>query len=40
VNAEVEKTDNVFPMVPAGAPLEKMLVSPPRVKLDKPTGST
>ncbi len=40
VNAEVEKTDNVFPMVPAGKPLEDMLISRPRHKLDKPTGST
>jgi acetolactate synthase-1/2/3 large subunit len=40
INAEVEKTDNVFPMVPAGAPLEDMIVSEPTHKLDKPTGST
>ncbi|MDD2235639.1 MAG: biosynthetic-type acetolactate synthase large subunit [Kiritimatiellae bacterium] len=40
VNAEVEKTDNVFPMVPAGKPLEDMLIARPRHKLDKPTGST
>jgi len=40
INCEVEKTDNVFPMVPAGAALEEMLVEPPSRKLDKPTGST
>jgi acetolactate synthase-1/2/3 large subunit len=40
INAEVEKTDNVFPMIPAGSALEDMLVEPPKVKLAKPTGST
>jgi acetolactate synthase-1/2/3 large subunit len=42
INAIVQKTDNVFPMVPAGAPIEDMLVvepSPGEV-LAKPTGST
>jgi acetolactate synthase-1/2/3 large subunit len=40
VNCEVVKTDNVFPMVPAGRPLEDLLVEPPRRKMEKPTGST
>ena len=40
INAEVEKTDNVFPMIPAGSALEDMIVEPPTVKLAKPTGST
>jgi len=42
INAEVEKTDNVFPMVPAGKPLEAMLIEPPHsgATLEKPTGST
>lgn len=40
INAEVVKTDNVFPMVPAGKPLEALLVEPPREKMEKPTGST
>ena len=40
VDAEVEKHDNVFPMIPAGAPLRDMLLGPPRRKLDKPTGGT
>ncbi|MGA2546484.1 MAG: biosynthetic-type acetolactate synthase large subunit [Rectinemataceae bacterium] len=40
VDAEVEKHDNVFPMIPAGAPLRDMLLEPPRHKLEKPTGGT
>ncbi len=40
MDIEVEKEDNVFPMVPAGAPLTAMLLEPPKLKLDKPTGST
>jgi acetolactate synthase-1/2/3 large subunit len=40
INCEVEKTDNVFPMIPAGAALEDMLIEPPTTKLAKPTGST
>lgn len=40
VNCEVEKAANVYPMVPAGRPLEDMLVEASSEKLDKPTGST
>jgi acetolactate synthase-1/2/3 large subunit len=40
INCEVEKTDNVFPMIPAGAAIEDMLIEPPSSKLEKPTGST
>jgi acetolactate synthase-1/2/3 large subunit len=41
INAMVEKTDNVFPMIPAGATLDEMLITEPKgVKLAKPTGST
>ncbi len=42
INAIVEKTDNVFPMIPAGSALEDMLIEAPKphVKLAKPTGST
>ncbi len=40
INCEVEKTDNVFPMIPAGAAIEDMLIEPPSQKLEKPTGST
>lgn len=40
IHAECVKTDNVFPMIPAGAALEDMLTEPPKAKLAKPTGST
>lgn len=40
VVAEVVKEDNVFPMIPAGAPLSGMIVEKPKEKMAKPTGST
>jgi len=40
IHAECIKTDNVFPMIPAGAALEDMLIEPPKQKMAKPTGST
>ena len=40
INAEVEKTDSVYPWVPAGKPLEDLLLEPSTRKLEKPTGST
>jgi acetolactate synthase-1/2/3 large subunit len=40
VEAEVVKEDNVFPMIPAGAPLRNMIIERPKTKLEKPTGST
>jgi acetolactate synthase-1/2/3 large subunit len=42
INCEVEKTDNVFPMIPAGRRIEDMLIEEPKsdAKLEKPTGST
>jgi acetolactate synthase-1/2/3 large subunit len=40
INAEVEKTDSVYPWVPAGKPLEDVLLEPSTRKLEKPTGST
>jgi acetolactate synthase-1/2/3 large subunit len=40
VSADVVKEDNVFPMIPAGAPVSEMIVEPPRHKLAKPVGST
>jgi len=40
INAECVKRENVFPMVPAGAPLEEMLIEPPKEQLEKPVGST
>ena len=38
--AEVMKEDNVFPMIPAGAPLSHMIIEPPKERLEKPSGST
>ena len=40
IHAECYKTDNVFPMIPAGAALEAMLTDPPKQKMAKPIGST
>ena len=40
VVAEVVKEDNVFPWIPAGAPLSEMLLEPPKHKMEKPSGST
>jgi acetolactate synthase-1/2/3 large subunit len=40
IDAEVEKHDNVFPIVPAGAALSHMILEPPKRKLEKPTGGT
>ena len=40
INAECIKTENVFPMIPAGAALEDMLTEPPKQKMAKPVGST
>ncbi|MGE9266727.1 MAG: thiamine pyrophosphate-binding protein, partial [Verrucomicrobiales bacterium] len=40
IHAECVKTENVFPMIPAGAALEDMLTEPPKTKMAKPTGST
>ena len=40
INAECIKTDNVFPMIPAGAPLEAMITEAPKEKMAKPVGST
>jgi len=40
IEAECIKTENVFPMIPAGAALEDMLIEPPKTKMEKPIGST
>ncbi len=40
VNCEVAKTDNVYPMIPAGRSYEAMLITAPEQKLEKPVGST
>ncbi len=40
VEAIVQKEENVFPMIPAGATYEQMLITQPKEKLEKPVGST
>lgn len=43
INCECEKTDNVFPMIPAGKRIQDMIIEAPKggsKKLEKPTGST
>jgi acetolactate synthase-1/2/3 large subunit len=40
INCEVAKTDNVYPMIPAGRGYKDMLITAPTTKLEKPTGST
>lgn len=40
IHAEVIKSDNVYPMIPAGAPYTQMLTGPPEFALEKPAGST
>jgi len=42
IDAIVEKTDNLFPMIPPGAAIEDMIIDEPKNtrKLEKPTGST
>lgn len=40
INCEVAKTDNVYPMIPAGRGYEYMLIEAPTTKLEKPVGST
>ncbi len=40
VVAEVVKEDNVFPMIPAGAPIANMIIEPPKERMEKPSGST
>ena len=40
VVAEVVKEDNVFPMIPAGAPMSGMIIEKPKEPLARPTGST
>ncbi len=40
IHAEVEKEENVYPMIPAGAGYEGMLLEAPQAKLEKPKGST
>ncbi len=40
IHAEVIKEDNVYPMVPAGACLEEMVICAPTEKMAMPEGST
>lgn len=40
IHAEVIKEGNVFPMIPAGKSAYHMIVEAPKVKMEKPTGST
>ncbi len=40
INAECVKSENVFPMIPAGAALEDMITEPPKHRMEKPVGST
>ena len=40
IHAEVIKHENVYPMIPAGARLEDMLLGPTSEHLEKPQGST
>ncbi|MDA3873990.1 MAG: biosynthetic-type acetolactate synthase large subunit [Kiritimatiellae bacterium] len=40
INCEVVKEDNVFPMIPAGAALEDMIIEKPKHRMEKPIGST
>jgi acetolactate synthase-1/2/3 large subunit len=40
IEAECIKAENVFPMIPAGAALEDMILETPKQKMEKPTGST
>jgi acetolactate synthase I/II/III large subunit len=40
IEAECIKTENVFPMIPAGAALEDMITEAPKHKMEKPQGST
>jgi len=40
VHVKVQIRENVFPMIPAGAPLTSMLLEAPTAELEKPQGST
>ena len=40
IDAVVMKEDNVYPMIPAGAPVKDMLIEAPEFQMEKPTGST
>ncbi|MDB9787128.1 biosynthetic-type acetolactate synthase large subunit [Bacteriovoracaceae bacterium] len=40
IHAVIQKEENVYPMIPAGSSADNIVLSPPKHKLAKPTGST
>ena len=40
IHAEIEREENVFPMIPAGQSAFEIVLSPPKKKLARPTGSS
>jgi acetolactate synthase-1/2/3 large subunit len=40
IDAEVEKEDNVFPMIPAGAGMKDMILEPPEIEAGESAGRT
>ncbi len=40
IHAEVEREENVFPMIPAGKSAKDIVLKKPKHKLEKPSGST
>ncbi|TVR59043.1 MAG: biosynthetic-type acetolactate synthase large subunit [Spirochaetaceae bacterium] len=40
LDVEVEKEDNVFPMIPSGASMSEMIIEAPKEKMAAPVGST
>jgi len=40
INVECVKSENVYPMIPAGRSVDAMILDAPKIQLEKPTGST
>lgn len=40
LDVEVEKEDNVFPMIPSGASMSEMIIEAPKERMAAPVGST
>ena len=40
LHAHVVKEDNVFPMIPSGGSVDDMIITRPKVAMEKPKGST
>jgi acetolactate synthase-1/2/3 large subunit len=40
IHAEVDKEDNLFPMIPAGKSADEMILSKPKRKMEMPKGSS